>query len=108
MLVTFHSKAWSNITMFGGVAVTLLRMTGHSGTVPSALLAGDIPSALARLEEELAAAGTEEEKKQCVRPRAEDADSPPAVGLRLRAQPLIQLLSAAARQGCDVMWEEGH
>ncbi|MBE0621416.1 MAG: DUF1840 family protein, partial [Burkholderiales bacterium] len=25
---------------------------------------------------------------------------------QLRAYPLIQLLSAAAEQGCDVMWEE--
>jgi hypothetical protein len=107
MLVTFHSKAWSSITMFGDVAVTLLKMMGHSGTVPSALLAADIPSALARLKQELAAAGAEEGSKQSVRPGAEDADTPPPVGLRLRAYPLTQLLSAAAQQGCDVMWEEG-
>ena len=94
--------------MFGDVAVTLLKMAGHSGTVPSALLAGDIPSALARLEQELAAAGPEVESKQSVRPGAEDADTPPPVGLRARAYPLIQLFSAAARHGCDVMWEQGH
>ena len=94
--------------MFGDVAVTLLKMAGHSGTVPSALLAGDIPSALARLKQELAAASPEEESTQSVRPGAEDADAPPAVGLRLRAHPLIQLLSAAAQQECDVMWEAGH
>lgn len=93
--------------MVGDVAVTLLKMAGHSGTMPSALLARDIPSALARLKQELAAAGPEEESKQSVRPGAEDADTPPPVGIRLRAYPLIQLLSAAARQGCDVMWAEG-
>lgn len=93
--------------MFGDVAVTLLKMAGHSGTVPSALLAGDVPAALARLKQKLAAAAPEEENKQRVRPDAEDADAPPAVGLGLRAHPLIQLLSAAAQQGCDVMWEEG-
>jgi uncharacterized protein DUF1840 len=108
VLVTFHSKAWSSITMFGDVAVTLLKMAGHSGTVPSALPAADIPSALARLKQELAAAGPEVERKQSVRPGAEDADTPLPVGLRSRAYPLIQLLSAAAQQGCDVMWEEGH
>jgi uncharacterized protein DUF1840 len=108
MLVTFHSKAWSSITMFGDVAVTLLKMADHSGTVPSALLAGDIPSALARLKQELAAAGAEDESTQSVRPGAEDADTPPPVGLLPRAYPLIQLLSAAPQQGCDVMWEERH
>ena len=107
MLVTFHSKAWSSVTLFGDVAVTLLKMTGHGGTVPGALLAAGIPSAVARLQQGLAAASPEEESKPSVRPGAEDADTPPPVGLRLRAYPLIQLLSAAARQGCDVMWEEG-
>ena len=92
--------------MFGDVAVTLLKLAGHSGTVPSALLADDIPSALARLEQELAAAGPEEENKQSNMAGAEDAGTTTAVGLGQRAHPLIQLLSAAAQQGCDVMWEE--
>jgi Domain of unknown function (DUF1840) len=107
MLVTFHSKAWSSITMFGDVAVTLLKMAGHSGTVPSALLARDVPSALARLKQKLDVAGPEVESKQGGRPDAQDAETP-AVGLRLRAYPLIQLLTAAAEQGCDVMWEQGN
>jgi hypothetical protein len=29
------------------------------------------------------------------------------VGIRLRAYPLIELLSAAAKQECDVMWDKG-
>lgn len=93
--------------MFGDVAVTLLKMAGHSGTVPSAMLAGDIPAALARLERKLAAGAPEPEKKQGVLPGAEDADSPPVVDLRQRAHPLMQMLSAAAEQKSDVMWEEG-
>ena len=92
--------------MFGDAAVTLLKMAGHSGTVPSALLAGDVASALARLRQGLAAAGHEEESKPSAPPIAEGTD-PPAVGLQLRAYPLIQLLTAAAEQGCDVMWEQG-
>jgi len=107
MLVTFHSKAWSSITMFGDVAITLLKMAGHSGTVPSAMLAADIPSALARLEHKLSSTGVEDTGGKNARPDAEDADTPLAVGLRMRAHPLIQLLSAAARQKCDVTWEEG-
>jgi len=37
MLVTFSCKVCPNITMFGDVAVRMLRLIGHSGTVPSAL-----------------------------------------------------------------------
>jgi hypothetical protein len=106
MLVTFHSDAWSSITMFGDVAVSLLKMAGHSGTIPSALLADDIPAALARLNQALANA-PEEKTKPRVRSDAEDADTPPPVGIRLRAFPLIELLSAAAAKKCDVMWEQG-
>jgi hypothetical protein len=105
MLVTFHSKAWSSITMFGDVAVTLLKMAGHSGTIPSAMPAADIPPALARLKQALAAAGPEEASKPSGQPDNEGADTP--VALQLRAHPLIELLSASAKQGCDVMWEAG-
>jgi len=107
MLVTFHSKAWSSTTMFGDVAVTLLKMLGHGGAVPGALLARDTPAALAQLKQKLAALGPEEDRRPGDRPGADDADAPAAVGLRLRAYPLIQLLTAAAEQECDVMWEEG-
>jgi len=93
--------------MFGDIAVTLLKMAGHSGTVPSAMLASDIPSALARLQHKLAAAGAEDKSRQSARPDAEDTDTPPAVGLRMRAHPLIELLSAAARKKSDVTWEAG-
>jgi hypothetical protein len=48
MLVKFDSKV-GGLTMFGDVAVTLLKAAGNSGTVPGALLAKDIPPALGRL-----------------------------------------------------------
>jgi hypothetical protein len=41
MLVTFTTEAYADITMFGDVAVALLKMMGHSGTVPSAIRAED-------------------------------------------------------------------
>ena len=54
MLVTVTTDAYSDITMFGNVAVRLLRLMGHSGTVPGALRAEDVPAALQRLEAGLA------------------------------------------------------
>ena len=39
--------------------------------------------------------------------RANDTDEPEPVGIRLRAFPLIQMLTAAATQGRDVTWNEG-
>ncbi len=108
MFVTFHSDAGGSVTMFGDVAIQLLKMMGHSGTVPSAVLADDVPAALARLQRELAAAEPAGKAGRDKRTDDEDADTPPPVKLRQRAFPLIQLLTAAAGGHCDVMWEKGN
>lgn len=107
MLITFRSSAWSNITMFGDSAITLLKMMGHSGTVPGALRGPDIPAALERLRLALDVAEPETTSEPGVREGSEASDTAPPVGLRLRAYPLIRLLLAAARQHSDVMWNEG-
>ena len=100
MLVTFSTDAYADITMFGDVAQALLKMMGHSGTVPSAILAEDVPAALSRLT-----AGIEATKvAPTVEVEAEDEDEP-QVSLSNRALPLIDLLTAAAKDGCDVMWK---
>ena len=107
MLLTFHSKAWSSIIMDRAIAVTLLKMAGHSGTVPSAILAADIPAALTRLNQGLATAEPAAGGRQKPPRRANEDDEPEPVGIRLRAYPLIQMLTAAAAQDCDVTWDEG-
>jgi len=98
MLVTFTTDAYADITMFGDVALAMLKMMGHSGTVPSAILAADVPAALSRLT-----AGIEAAKAA---PSVDDEDEDePQVSLSNRALPLINLLTAAAQEGCDVMWK---
>ena len=101
MLVTFSCPVYADITMFGDVAVHLLRMMGHSGTVPSALLAADVPAALERLEAAVAAEG------QLPAPGepAQTDDEEPPVSLGHRALPLIELLKAAAKAESNVMWD---
>ena len=98
MLVTFTTDAYADITMFGDVALAMLKMMGHSGTVPSAILAADVPAALSRLT-----AGIEAAKAA---PSVDDEDEDePRVSLSHRALPLIKLLTAAVEEGCDVMWK---
>src|SRR5690554_3533439 len=101
MLVTFKTKAYANITMFGDVAVKLLHMMGHSGTVPGAILADDVPAYLERLKAAIAA---EKLKAAPEQPRS-DEDGEPPVSIAKRALPLIELLEAAARGHNDVLWE---
>ena len=71
MPVTFRSKAYENITMVRKDADKLLEMMGHSGTIPSALGAADIPGALERLNAALASA----EAQETAAPEAADKDS---------------------------------
>jgi len=98
MLVTFTTEAYADITMFGDVAITLLKMMGHSGTVPSAILAEDVPAALRRLTSAI------EAEKVSPPVEEEDEDESP-VSMATRAMPLINLLAAAAEAGSDVTWK---
>jgi len=102
MLVRFDSQA-GRFSMFGDVAVTLLKMMGHSGTVPGAILAKDIPPALEKLKAAVAAA-----PEPAPRQAGDDGEEKePPVSLRQRAFPLIELLERAARTDCDVLWDRG-
>lgn len=104
MLVTFKTDAYANITMFGDVAITLLKLMGHSGTVPGALLAEDVPAAVQRLK-----TAVSEHPETPLDPTAgaaaKDEGEQPHVSLAHRALPLIQLLTAAAAAKANVLWE---
>jgi hypothetical protein len=101
MLVRFDSKV-GTFTMFGDVAVELLRMMGHSGTIPSALLAADIPAALARLKPAVARAP----EPAAPPPEPEGRPEPVPVSLRQRAFPLIDLLERSGKANADVLWDK--
>ena len=102
MIVTFSTDAFGDMTMFGDVAVSLLKKMGHSGTVPGAIMADDVPAALAKLTTAIKAL-----KEQQADPSSTSNkdESEPAVSLAKRALPLINLLNAAAKKKTDVMWE---
>jgi hypothetical protein len=107
MLVTFRTKAYADITMFGDVAVTLIKLMGHSGAVPGAIMPEDIPAALAKLE-----TAVEEHAETPLDPTPsgsqaarQDGKEGQHVSLAHRALPLIELLNAAAADNAYVMWD---
>ena len=106
MLVTFSTPAYADITMFGDVAVRMLKLMGHSETVPGAILAEDVQVSLERLK---AAIMAEQQLPEPEKPTEEDDDDDedePIVSLSQRALPLIELLEAAAKAECNVMWDK--
>lgn len=101
MLIKFDSEVGS-FSMDREIAVQLLRAMGHSGTVPGAMLAADIPGALARLKTMVDKSPSTPGKPAV---KDGDEDGPAPVSLRQRAYPLVDLLTRAAEKGKEVLWK---
>ena len=105
MLVTFTTNAYSDITMFGTAAVALLKLMGQSGNVPGAIMAEEVPEALAKLKTGLAENGEESPEETTVHADADEEEENEAViGLDKRAGPLVSLLEAAVESNENVLW----
>ena len=96
MLVRFDSKV-GQVLMMGDSALALLKKMGHSGTVPSAILAADIPDAVRRLRAALDSMPAE-------LPPEDEEERREFVPLARRAVPLLDLLERSARAAVDVTW----
>jgi len=104
MLITFKTRAYADVTMFGDVALRLIKLMGRRETVPSAIEPEDIPQALKMLRAGVAAedaAAKEDETENS------DDEKEEVVSVHNRALPLIELLQAAHEENVPVMWEEG-
>ena len=99
MLITFKTKSYSNITMFGDVGAKLLKMMDFGVSVPGAIIAEDVPQALSNLKKGL------ESVMEVVEPAGDADDDQPAVSLHTRAVPLIELLQSAIDDENIVRWE---
>ncbi|TOM62669.1 DUF1840 domain-containing protein [Vibrio parahaemolyticus] len=106
MLITFRCRSYANVTMFGDIALEMIKMMGHSGTVPGSISAQDVPDALSKLTSALSAKNaTEENLPTDVDVDEEEEQAEPAVSLGRRAFPLIELLKSAIKEECEVMWD---
>jgi hypothetical protein len=91
MLVHFESDV-GGFTMFGDVAVQLLKMMGHSGTVPSALQTALRTQPPPPPEPDEGTVDQHGDRKE------------PRISIHTRAVPLVDLLTRAARRGSDITW----
>lgn len=98
MLVTFHSNAYENITYFGDIATQLIKLMGHSGTIPGAIKAQDLQESLRSLQQGLIKANAHSAEANC-----DEDDVDP--GLEKRAFPLINMLQASIKNNCDILWD---
>ena len=94
--------------MFGEAAEALLKMSGLSGNVPGAIMADDVPKALAELQAALKAQSEADGSLDVsgISDNAEqDDENAKNVGLGTRAVPLIELFEAAIRSHDNVQWD---
>lgn len=110
MIIKFSTHN-GQLLMQGEPAVRLVKLGGHSGTVPSAILAADLPAFAAKLRSGLEQHGDElsPAPPAAAAGRAEDEDDEPRerpIKLRLRAVPLLDMVDTAIRQKSDLLWEK--
>ena len=109
MIVRFSTRVGA-FTMHGDAAVALVRAMGHTGTVPGAILAAELPAALAKLRAALAAQVDEPPPAERDSWDDEDQDAEkraPPIALRTRAVPLGEMIETAIARDSDLMWERG-
>jgi hypothetical protein len=106
MLVKFSTRH-GQLVMLGEPAVALLRLGGHSGTVPSAVLAADLANFLDKLKQGLETRGDELSPAPPA-PDPDRRDDEPRerpVSLRHRAVPLLDMIESAIARRSDLMWD---
>ena len=101
MPVTFHTKSYADITFLTDVGKQLIVLMGHTPSMPGAILANDIPAALAHLQAGLAADELDQQNEEA--PQTDEEERP--IHLSRRAMPLIALLEAAHADNENVMWD---
>ncbi len=96
-LVKFESDV-GTLTVPTNYANQMLKMIGHSGVIPSALLPEEIPHALATLDQNL----QNQDNKQVDKRKTQNYQPEPA--LKTRAFPFQKLLEKAIQKRCEVLW----
>lgn len=110
MIVKFSTR-YGQLLMQGEPAVALIKLGGHSGTVPSAVLAADLATFATKLRAGLELHGEELSPAPLVAEAThdEERDDEPRerpIKLHLRAVPLLDMIETAVQQKSDLVWEK--
>lgn len=106
MTITFQSPAHGDVIMLDAHARYLIRLMGHSETVPGAIDAEGVPEALRQLRDALDRMEATPEEDEAAADDDDDTqgDDEPPVPWRRRAWPLMRLLEAAAADEAHIRW----
>jgi hypothetical protein len=99
VLITFKSKSYANILMMGEAGNKMLEMMDFGMSVPGAIDARDVATALANLKRAL------DKIPRQIKPAEDAEEDEDAISLHTRSIPLIELLEAAVADEEHVRWE---
>jgi hypothetical protein len=100
MIYKFKSPATGDVIMLGPQGDQLLRVLGREPAAQGIIDAADLPAALQALQAAIAAA-----EVPLAEPAEAAEDSPaPAVGLRQRLWPMVEMLRRAQAAGARIVW----
>jgi hypothetical protein len=103
MLYKFKSKNTGDVIMLEPHGRQVLEIIGKEAGPKGIILPEHIPAALLALRTAIAAEELLEPQQQLAQ-NAEQKSQSPAIGLRHRALPFMQMLDACHRQGDSVVW----
>ena len=104
MPITFKSKYSPDVLMLEGVARELIRLMGHSGSVPGSLAADDIAAALTHLEAAVQDGPARVLAADNRHDEDEDKRAAP-ISVAHRAGPLLAMLKTALQEREHVIWD---
>ena len=97
MIYKFKSSATGDVIMLGPQGEQLLRLLGREPAAQGIIEVAAMPAALSALQAAIAAA-------EAPGAAAEDEDGKPAVGLRQRLWPMVEMLRRAQAADAAVVW----
>jgi hypothetical protein len=107
MIITFTTKVYPDVVMFGDIASLLLKAMGEKEQPPGILRGENIKIASDKLRTHLQMLPPESARPVDDRGNKSEEEIKEQlnyVGLRKRALPLLDLLDAAYRKNSDVIW----
>lgn len=104
MIYKFKSKDAADVIMLGPNGDQVLRLLGREPSAKGIIEAADMPAAIATLEQAVIDDEADTRRRQHEAEDTGDVPQPPAVTLRQRVWPLVEMMRECHRDGQPIVW----
>lgn len=104
MIYKFKSKDAADVVMLGPNGDQLLRILGREPSAKGIIEPADMPAAIAAIEQAVRDDEADTERRQKEAEAKGEMAQPPAVTLRQRVWPFVEMLRECHRDGHPIVW----